>query len=409
MKIVFLNPSGQLGGAERGLLDYMSSLRAAEPGWELHLVATAEGPFVARAAALGVSTTVLPLPEVLAGLGDGGEKARRPGLRNRLALLAPLLRAAPRAVGYIRRLRRVLRDLGPDLVHSNGFKMHVLGLYARPRGVPVVWHVQDFVSRRPLMSRLLRTHADRCAAVVAISGSVAEDVRSVCRGRVPVHQVYGAVDLLTFKPDGVRVDLDAASGLPPADLGTVRVGLLATMAWWKGHEVFLQAVSLLPSDLPMRAYVVGGALYVTGGSSQLTVDHLRRRARELGVADRVGFTGFVEDPASVMRALDVVVHASTEPEPFGMVIVEAMASARPVVVSAAGGAAELISSGENALGHPPGDARRLAECIETLVRDPGLRERMGRAGRATVERSFDRARLARELIPIYHQAVSAAR
>lgn len=408
MKIVFLNPSGQLGGAERGLLEFMASLREVEPGWKLELVATAGGPFVDRAAALGVSTTVLDMPRELAELGDGGESARRGGVRGRLALGRSLLRGVLPAVRYVRRLRRVLRASSPDVVHSNGFKMHVLGLWARPRGVPVVWHVQDFVTRRPVMSRLLRTHAGSCSAVVAISKSVAADVRAACGGRLPVHPVYSAVDLASFNPEGEATDLDAASGLPPTEPGTVRVGLLAALAWWKGHDTFLRAVSLLPPELPFRAYVVGGSLYVTGGSSQLSLDALRRRAAELGIADRVGFTGFVEEPAAAMRALDVVVHASTEPEPFGMVIVEAMACGRALVASQAGGAAELFAAGENALGHPPGDARRLAECIETLVRDAELRSRLGREGRFTVERSFDRARLARELIPIYREVLAPA-
>ncbi|HEV2148458.1 MAG TPA: glycosyltransferase family 4 protein [Longimicrobiaceae bacterium] len=408
MKVVFLNPSGQLGGAERGLLEFMASLRAAEPDWELELVATADGPFVARAAALGVGTVVLPLPDALAELGDGGEGARRAGLRGRLALAGGLLRGVLPGLAYVRRLRRILRDAAPDVVHTNGFKMHVLGARARPRGVPVVWHVQDFVSRRPVMSRLLRAHAGRCAAVVAISRSVAADVRAVCGDLVPVHPVYSAVDLEAFTPGGPAADLDAAAGLPAPAPGTVRVGLVAVLAWWKGHETFLRAVSLLPRGLPFRAYVVGGPLYVTGGSSQLSLDGLRKRAEELGVADRVGFTGFVQEPAAAMRALDVVVHASTEPEPFGMVIVEAMACGRALVGSEGGGAAELISAGENALGHPPGDARRLAECIETLVRDAELRARLGRVGRAEVERSFDRRRLAAELVPIYREALAGA-
>jgi glycosyltransferase involved in cell wall biosynthesis len=407
MKIVFLNPSGQLGGAERGLLDFMASLRAAHPDWELELVATADGAFVSRATALGVDATVLPFPRGLAELGDGGVATRGGGLGARLRLAGTLARGLSPTLGYVRRLRRHLRAAAPDVIHSNGFKMHVLGLWARPPRVPVVWHVHDFVARRPVMSALLRRHAPGCAAVIANSRSVAEDVRAVCGERLPVHPVYNAVDLESFSPTGPILDLDAAAGLSPAPSGTVRVGLVATLAWWKGHEVFLRALSLLPPELPLRAYVVGGALYETG-LSQHSVDDLRRLARELGLAERVGFTGFQEDSAAAMRALDVVVHASIEPEPFGLVIVEAMACGRALVASQAGGAAELFSVGENALGHPPGDAATLARCIESLVRDPALRARLGSAGRATVEHSFDRARLAAELAPIYRVAVGAA-
>jgi glycosyltransferase involved in cell wall biosynthesis len=282
--------------------------------------------------------------------------------------------------------------------------MHVLGVLARGRA-PVVWHVHDFVGRRPLMSRLLRAHARGCAGVVANSDAVADDVRRVCGpgGRAGVRTVYNAVDVDRFSPEGPRLDLDALAGLPPAAPGTVRVGLVATLAWWKGHETFLRAVSLLSEELPVRAYVVGGALYETAGS-QRSLEELRALARRLGVEGRVGFTGYVEDAAAAMRALDVVVHASTEPEPFGLVIVEAMACGRSVVVSEAGGAAELIRARVDALAHAPGDAEGLARCMEELVADGGLRARLGAAGRAAVERRFDRARLAAELVPVYRAA-----
>lgn len=400
MNVVFLNPSGQIGGAERSLLDIMASLRAARPAWKLGLVATADGPLAPAAEALGVRVAVVPLPESLARLGDGGAR--------RSASLPRLAGALPAGLGYVRRLRRAVRALEPDVLHTNGFKMHVLGLWARPRGTPVVWHVHDFVARRPLMSRLLRGHARACAAVVANSHAVADDVRRVVGGRVRggVHAVHNAVDLATFSPDGLRLDLDARAGWAPAPPGTVRVGLVATLAWWKGHETFLRAVSLLPPELPVRAYVVGGALYETAGS-QRSLDDLRALAGRLGVAERVGFTGYVEDAAAAMRGLDVVVHASTEPEPFGLVIVEAMACGRAVVASEAGGAAELIRPGVDALGHAPGDAAQLARRIAELAGDAGLRARLGAEGRATAERRFDRARLAEELVPIYQAAAES--
>jgi glycosyltransferase involved in cell wall biosynthesis len=185
--------------------------------------------------------------------------------------------------------------------------------------------------------------------------------------------------------------------------GAVRVGLVATMGLWKGHEVFLRAVAALERDLPVRAYVVGGAIYGTAGS-EVDPDRLRRLASELGIADRVGFTGFA-DAAAAMRALDVVVHASTQPEPFGLVIAEAMACARPVVVSAAGGAGEIITDSRDALGVPPGNVEAMAEAIRRLVVDADLRARMGAAGRETAERAFDRARLAAEVAPVYRSLV----
>jgi glycosyltransferase involved in cell wall biosynthesis len=180
----------------------------------------------------------------------------------------------------------------------------------------------------------------------------------------------------------------------------VRVGLVATMGRFKGHDVFLRAIARLPRDLPLRAYVVSGRLYQTLGS-QFDPARLRELAGELGIGDRVGFTGFVPHPAEAMRALDVVVHASTRPEPFGLVIAEAMACARPVVVSWAGGPREIVTPGSDGLPHTPGSDAELADAILRLARDAPLRERMGRAGRAAAEARFGRARLGAEMAPVY--------
>ncbi len=406
MKIAYLNPTGALGGAESCLLDILASLRAAEPEWSLRLILGSDGPLVSRAEGLGVPTKVVPFPRALATLGDAGFAGANGDRRGRLHLAARLFYATPGVLAYVRHLRVVLRELAPDLVHTNGFKMHVLAAWSRPVGVPVIWHIHDYVGPRPVMAHLLRWYAGRCAAAVANSRSVAADVESVCGHGHRIFTVPNAIDLAHFSPDGPKLNLDALAGLSPASNGTVRVGLLGTFAWWKGHKTFLQALSLVPPCLPIRGYVIGGPVYQTRDCQQ-SLGHLRSLTAQLKLSDKVGFTGFVEDPASAMRALDIVVHASTQPEPFGLVIAEAMACGRALIASPVGGATEILDLGRNALGHPPGNAVALAERIVDLASSPELRARLGRAGRATSERRYDRSRLASDLIPIYRKVLSS--
>jgi glycosyltransferase involved in cell wall biosynthesis len=306
----------------------------------------------------------------------------------------------------------MLRQRAPDVIHSNGFKMHVLAALAKPRAVPLIWHLHDYVQARPLMALLLKLLQSRCSLALANSNSVGRDAKLACGNTLPVQTVYNGIDLSTFIPCGERLDLDLLARLPTAKPGTIKVGIVATLARWKGHETFLRALSLLAPDLPdrpVRGYIIGDAQYQTEGS-QFSLAELKATAERLGLCDisrsiGVGFTGFVPEPAAAMRALDIVVHASTEPEPFGLVIVEAMACGRALIISDAGGAAELVERGVNALAHTPGDAEQLADCIGRLASDPELRSRLGAAGRITAEQRFDRTRLAHELIPIY-QTVS---
>jgi glycosyltransferase involved in cell wall biosynthesis len=121
----------------------------------------------------------------------------------------------------------------------------------------------------------------------------------------------------------------------------------------------------------------------------------------------VGFIGFQDDPAAVYRAADVAAHASVQPEPFGLTIVESMACGRATVVSRAGGAEELFADGEDALGVPPGDPAALANAILTLARDPALRARLGASARSAVVRRFNPADLPRRVAEIYQPLLAS--
>lgn len=404
MRVLFLNPSGHLGGAEIILLDVMASLRATVPDWDLHLISAGLGALTRCAEQLGVTTQVVEFPESVARLGDAGAGGPAGHRVSKTGLLARISAAAPALAGYAWRLRRAIRSVAPDVIHTNGFKMHVLGAAAKPPGTPVIWHIHDYVTARPLMGALLKRSSRRCSSAVANSQSTAQDLASLCGRSIKVHTVPNGVNLERFSPEGEVADLDAMAGMPPAPPGTVRIGLVATLARWKGHEVFLQALSRLPAGVPFRGYVVGGAVYRTEGS-QYGLDDLRGLAARFGIADRVAFTGYTPEPPAAMRALDIVVHASTQPEPFGLVIVEGMACGKAVIASRAGGAGEILSMGPGPVGYKPGSVTELAEAMERLARDRDLRARMGREARATAERFFDRRRLAPELIPVYRQAV----
>jgi glycosyltransferase involved in cell wall biosynthesis len=402
VRVLYLSASGELGGGERSLLDMVASVRRAQPSWSIHVLSASEGPLSARAAALGAGSSVLPFPPALARVGEAGTSQRSAG---GMYLVAQLVRSSSGAAIYGTRLRHAIRAFRPDVIHTNSLKMHVLGAWASPE-IPVVWHLHDYVGARPMTARLLRWSIHKGGAIIANSQSVADDARSVFGSRLPIVPILNGVDLDRFSPAGPAVDLDALAGVPPPAPDAVRVGLVATFARWKGHVTFLEALAQLADVTPLHAYVVGGALYQTAGS-QYSADELRRLAADRGLTRRVGFTGFIAEPASAMRALDIVVHASTAPEPFGLVIAEAMACGRAVIAADAGGARELFTPGVDAVAHTPGDVSSLAARILELASDAGLRHRLGRAARLTAERRFDRDRLAADLLPLYERAVAA--
>jgi glycosyltransferase involved in cell wall biosynthesis len=405
VKILYLNPAAHLGGAERSLLDLMTEVRALRPDWQLSLIAGEDGPLLEAAREIGVAARAIEYRSGLARFGDSAAANSPGGAMQTARLLAGLGRAGIAALSHVPALRSAIGAERPDIVHSNGFKAHILAAWAAPDSVPVIWHVRDYVGQRPAMSRLLAMHSRRCTLALTNSRSVADDLRAACPGISRTVALYNGIDLEKFNPVGASADLDMLAALARPESAVVRVGLVATMAQWKGHEIFLRALAMLPRDSAVRGYVIGGGVYSTRGS-EVSLAELRRIAD--GLSLDVGFTGFVDDPAAAIRSLDIVVHASIRPEPFGRVIAESMACGKAVIVAATGGALEIVTSGHDAIAIAPGDAPALADSICQLACAAPLRSRLGAAARKTAENRFDRANTERELVAIYEQ-LNAAR
>ena len=413
MRITYLTPVGVIGGAERVLLAGLLGVRDAMPEASLDVILLADGPLRPAIERLGVRVTLVPLPSGLAKLGDSRVDAglgRRGRARAFVGLGWSTFSSAPAVAGFLGRLGAALRRGAPDLIHTHGAKAHVFAALTRPQRTPLLWHLHDFPGQRPIMARLLRCLAGRAAGAVAVSEAVRRDAEATLPG-LPITSALNPTDTTHFVPasrDGSG--LDRLAGLPPARPGIVRVGLVATYAHWKGQDVFLDALAQLDdAGASTRGYLVGGPIYRTTGS-QFTERQLRDRAAALSLTNRIGFIPFQDDPVDIYRMLDVVVHASTRPEPFGLTIAEAMACGRAVVVAAAGGAVELFTPGHDGVGHSPGDAQDLARVLASLIGDPTRRNQLGVNARQGAVVRHPPGRYGRELAAIYarHAALTPA-
>jgi glycosyltransferase involved in cell wall biosynthesis len=175
-------------------------------------------------------------------------------------------------------------------------------------------------------------------------------------------------------------------------------GIFGTLLPWKGHRIFLEAARRVMEEVPnARAFVIGEA----PERGQAYRDELRRLVNDLGIADRVVFTGFREDVPELMQLLRVIVHASVTPEPFGRVIAEAMAMGKPVVATDAGGPREIIQDGSDGYLVPPEEPEAMARAIIRLLTDSAHAEQVGRRARRTVEARFSAGGHARLVEQIY--------
>lgn len=397
--LVCVTTSAAFGGAETSLVTMLTALRTLEPDWRITVVTPGQGPLAERCRALRLDVVELPFPSSLAQLGETAAVGARSAVAARLQFARQGLAVAAALPGYLRKLRAAFRKAQAGVVHTNGLKAHVAAALIKPSGVRLVWHLHDYVRSRPVSMRLLRPLVGRTDAIVANSDSVLSDARAALGPSAPLTRIYNAVDGLRFSPDGPRLPLAERSGLP-SDEGLVRIGLVATFARWKGHEVFLDAIARLAGRFPIRAYVIGGAVYETAGS-QWSRQELDTMVKQRGLSAIVGLTGHTDDVPAALRSLDIVVHASTEPEPFGMVIAEGMAAQRAVVAACGGGAAELFDDGATALGYAPGDGEALAGRLAELIQDRARRDRLASSARHAALDRFSPERMAASFREVY--------
>jgi glycosyltransferase involved in cell wall biosynthesis len=388
MHVVYLNPVGTIGGAERVLLLGLRELGKTDPSFRRTLLTMSDGPLETAARALGVETVRLNLPKSLAGMGDSVSSGNRwEGLARS---------AVPGAIAgwnFTRRLRTVLAHLKPDLIHSNGIKCHMLCHLARPSNARVIWHIHDFVGLRPLVGRVLSFMRGSVTGAIAISKAVASDFRKQVPG-LPVALVPNAVDVDQFSPGRTKGGwIDEQAGLGKAPRKVTRFGLVATYARWKGHLHFLEAAARMVKaepKLPLRFYLIGGPIYQT--NAQFRKSELQAAIKKLGLEGIAGLVPFQPEPVQIYRTLDVVVHASTQPEPFGLTIAEAMSCGRAVIATDAGGAREIFTSDWDALGVMPNDVDALTDAMLRLGRDSRLREQLARQARSTILEHFTPAK-----------------
>lgn len=371
-RVVVLDHVARLSGGEIALLRVLPAME----GVDLHVILAEPGPLADRLQEAGISVEVLPL-----------DPAARDARKGSLGRTGASPRATLHTALYVLRLARRLRRLRPDVVHTNSLKSGLYGgAAARLARVPVLWHLRDRVAEDYLPGpavRLVRGSIGALAdAVVANSGATLETVPAGRRNRV--REVI---------PDSVtppQLPQRGGGGREPV------FGMLGRIAPWKGQDLFLRAFAAAFPEGPERAVIVGMPLF---GEEEFERD-LHRLVGELGLEARVEFRGFREDVWSELAAMDVLVHASVIPEPFGQVVLEGMAAGLAVIAPDEGGPASIIDDGRTGRLFRSRDQRSLTAAMVELRDDPGERERLGRAARDALGEYLPEAVAAR-LVDVY--------
>jgi glycosyltransferase involved in cell wall biosynthesis len=378
-RVLFLNLYAALGGAENALLHLLGSLdrKRCTP----LVVIGSHGPLVAEARLRGAEVRVVPFPA--------------PSL---WWLAAPWIALSELRAALA--IRRIASETGTRVLHVSDVLGLLLALPARLLGVRIVYQVNYLGGwpRRALLSLVAARAVER---VLVFSNAQRDEVRA---------RTFGLADRIAVVPPGLgatafetpaRDQARAALGVP-ADRRAI--GMLGRFDHSKGHGTFLAAAARLVETRADLEILVGGGPLNAEALPHVAAcgDWIRSEIRRRGLEGRVRLLGWVPRAAELLAALDVLVYPS-EAEPFGMVVVEALAVGTPVVVADSGGPPEIVEGGRCGLVFETGDAEALARQVERLLGDAELCQALADSGRTRARTAFTSERYARDLEAVYER------
>jgi len=387
-KVLYLSHSAKPGGAEFALLRLLGALDRARV--TPIVVFGEDGPAVKMLRDEGIEACVLPLTNKV-------REVRKDTL-GAAALFNPqklfFLFAYSAVIAAFARRHRV------HIIHTNTMKAHIYGVLAgRLARLPVVWHVRDYINNSYFPTtavkviRFFARHAPR--HVFGVSRNVMEHLQLNDGGRKSTVVLDGLAD--HEFPNNIPPEQQASAG------SIARVAIVGRIARWKGQHVFLEAAAkLINAGCKIRFLIVGAPLF----GEEAYEHELRNQVEALGIGSHVEFTGFIRDVPGLLRTIDILVHASITGEPFGQVIIEGMAVAKPVIATCGGGVPEIISHGKNGLLTPMGDSGALADTLLYLIQNPDVARRLGLAGYQHVRQAFLASTGARKVEDVYERLLS---
>jgi glycosyltransferase involved in cell wall biosynthesis len=296
-----------------------------------------------------------------------------------------------------RKILRLIENIKPDLVHlNNGYAaLHNWVLASRIRGIKVVAH--DRGTRFPCSIRT-KYFAKYLDAIVSVSECYKNNVvRQKLRTKL-IRRVYNGlnVDVVLKKID--RAEQEKLRGGLGIEANQPVVGIVGNIDRWKGQLVVVEAISRVRKIIPnIKCLIVGP---VCKGAEDYRIE-LDEYILENNLRENVIFTGFVRNIPNILGVMDVLCHASIEPEPFSRVILEGMAMGKPIVGTNSGGTPEQIVEGETGRLVPMNDPEGMAEAILYLLKNKKQAEEMGRKGRERLNQMFSISRMVKETETLY--------
>lgn len=376
--VLYLNHSAQMSGAEASLHALLKGLRQIDAPFEPFIALPGDGPFATELREENWNVSFAPL-----------RRLQRPrSIIDGMAALLHVLQTTP----YICRL---VDRSGTALIHSNSTTAHLVGGVAAERtNRPTLWHCRDLIS----LGRLAPQLASKATRVVAISGCVASQLQEDGVPHEKISVIYNGLDPEQWRPH-MDSQLRATLSLPD---NAFIFGIVGQMVPWKNHVDFIEAAAKLVQQEGMenvRFVSIGGDLF---GEHTDYIADLRLMIKKHDLTERFHFIPRQNNAIDAISALDCLVHPAGD-EPFGRVLVEAMALEIPVIAVNENGPLEIVTHGHDGLLVRPRAPDELAEQMTRVLRNAELRKHLGENGRATVQEKFHIADHASRMEELYRK------
>ncbi len=379
-RILYVHNSADLYGASRSLLRLVPRMKSR--GWNVQVLVPEDGPLKQRLESFGVKVDIDPALSII---------TRTTFKSWRLLLLV---------AGFVRsvaRLRRRIRAERIDLVHTNSGVIFSPALAARLAGVPHVWHVRESFEEFRSLWKPYSSYMLACSRrIIAVSGPTAAQFPASPKVTV----VHNGADLDEFALDSeaARARFRGEHGLGNLPV----VGCIGRIKFVrKGQEVLVEAAKRIKDSGFQAKYLIVGS---TAPGYEDHLVRLRELIQRLGLQEDVILAGELSDVRAAYAAMDIFVLPSAQPEPFGGVVLEAMALKLPVIATAIGGSIEQVEDGVTGYLIPPADSAAMADRVKRLLEDPELRVRMGHAGRERLARRFSIGEMLNRIEGVYRDA-----
>jgi L-malate glycosyltransferase len=383
MKICYYNHTGKVSGAEKVLFTVLANVG---PGFDISLISPGTEPI--RAFCLKHQIRHLPVAELKARF------TTNPFL---------LIRYIFSGLKGISQVRRLVKQLAPHVLHANSTRAGMVACVATlGTRTPVVWHIHDQLKKHPITTGVRALlGCSRRNSVIAVSRATAHGVFGGSRGRmvkrVPITVIYNGVDGAVYAPKDAEVErFLETEGLKDTPF---RVAMIGQITPRKGQlETIETFARLVLSDAPAaQLLLVGNPVF---NNDELYLQRLKDRVKQLGVAPNVRFMGHRSDIPVILQACHLLVSNSSS-EPFSMVLLEACASATPVLASAVDGVPELVLDGVTGKLFPYGDSDAMLDAMRQLSRDREYSRGLGIAARERALQHFTEKRFLQQIRQLY--------